>query len=253
MGSDSDDRTRPEGTVPSGRVRVLLKLSGEALAARDGQAAYDVSSVTALLDELAACVEDGIELAIVVGGGNVFRGAELRGAPVLRDSADRMGMLATLMNGLALRDLIRSRGLGCDLLTGLAAPEVAATFTRERATTTLAAGHVLVLAGGTGEPYFTTDTAAVLRALQIDADRLLKATKVDGIYSADPQSDPTAERFDEITFQECLERSLAVMDQTAFALARDNGLEIVVFDMRGAGQIRAAARGASIGTRVVLS
>jgi uridylate kinase len=216
-----------------------------------GERGFAAPAIDAIAGELVAAASAGVELAVVVGGGNLFRGAELRGTAVGRDAADAMGMLATLMNGLALREVLRARGVACELLTGLRAPEVAETFTRERAVTALACGAVLVLAGGTGHPYFTTDTAAALRALEIGADTLLKATKVDGVYTADPEKDPTATRYETVTYDECLRRSLGVMDQAAFALCRDNGLEIVVFDMRPAGRIRAAALGERVGTRVL--
>ena len=231
------------------RRRVLLKLSGESLSGA-GERGFGAASLSAVAAELAATAQAGVDLAIVVGGGNLFRGAELRGTAVARDAADRMGMLATLMNGLALREALRASGTDCDLLTGLRAPEVAETFTRERGVAALDRGAVLVLAGGTGHPYFTTDTAAALRALEIGADTLLKATKVDGVYSADPAQDPAAVRYETVTYDECLRHSLGVMDQAAFALCRDAGLEIVVFDMRPAGSIRQAALGARIGTRV---
>lgn len=242
------------GPHVSPRPRVLLKLSGEALAA-DGRPGYDASAASPVIDEIVATARDGVELAIVVGGGNLLRGAELSGTDVQRDVADRMGMLATLMNGLALRDLLRARGaahgMGCTLLTGLPAPDVAPTFSRDLALAAFARGEIVVLAGGTGQPYFTTDTAAVLRALQIDAVRLLKATSVDGVYDADPRHVKDARRYDRVDFRTCIERSLRIMDQTAFALAADHGLEIVVFSMRTPGAVRAAARGDDVGTRVV--
>lgn len=231
------------------RRRVLLKLSGESLAGA-GERGFAAPSLDAVAEELVSAAAAGVELAVVVGGGNHFRGAELRGTSVGRDAADRAGMLATLMNGVVLRDAVRAKGRGCTLLTGLRAPEVADTFTRERAVLALARGDVLILAGGTGHPYFTTDTAAALRALEIGAVALLKATKVDGVYSADPAKDPAAVRYDVVTHEECLQRSLGVMDQAAFALCRDEGLEIVVFDMRPKGRIRAAAAGEPVGTRV---
>jgi uridylate kinase len=230
--------------------RVLVKLSGESLSGVDG-AGYSVPAMDAVAAELVAAADADVELAVVLGGGNVFRGVELRKSDVGRDGADRMGMLATVMNALALRDVLRSRGAMVEVLTGLAVPEVAHLFTRERAVAALEAGAVLVLAGGTGHPYFTTDTAAALRAVEIGAEALLKATKVDGIYSADPRKDPKATRFDEITYRECLDRRLEVMDQTAFALAWENRLPIVVFDMTRKNAIRDAATGKRIGTRVV--
>jgi len=230
--------------------RVLLKLSGESLCDAGGFG-YSPAAMDRIAGELVACTKAKVQLAVVLGGGNVFRGAQLRGTAVLRDGADRMGMLATVMNAVALRDVLRARGAAVEILTGLAAPEIADAFTRERAVAALDAGAVLLLAGGTGHPYFTTDTAAALRAVEIGADALLKATKVDGVYSADPKKDPKATRFDEITYRECLERRLEVMDQTAFALAWENRLPIVVFDMARKNAVRDAALGKPLGTRVV--
>ncbi|MCG3135205.1 MAG: Uridylate kinase [Planctomycetes bacterium] len=237
------------GGTASKKRRVLLKLSGESLAARD-EAGFDPSSLASVAAEIAAAARDA-EVAVVVGGGNVFRGKDLDGSPVSRDGRDRMGMLATLMNGIALRDSLRAAGAGATLLTGLRAPEVCDTFTRERALEAFARGDVAVLAGGTGHPYFTTDTAAALRALEIGADALLKATKVDGVYTADPAKDRAAKRYDTVTFDECIAKRLGVLDQAAFALCREGGVGIVVFDMRAPGAIRAAAAGRKIGTRVV--
>ncbi len=230
--------------------RVLLKLSGEALCAAGGRG-FDVAAALPLARELAATAAAGVQVAVVVGAGNLFRGAELEGSSVARDSADRMGMLATLMNGLFLRDVLAAEGADALVLTGLRAPETARTFTARRAVAALEAGRIVICAGGTGHPYFTTDTAAALRALEIGADRLLKATKVDGVYSADPVRHPdTAVRYDTVTFDECLRLGLGVLDQAAFALCRDGGVEIFVFDMRTPGAIARAARGEGRGTRV---
>jgi uridylate kinase len=231
---------------------VLLKLSGESLTEPGGRG-YSSAALGRVAGELAATAASGVELAVVVGGGNLFRGAELRGTAVGRDAADRMGMLATVMNALCLRDALRAAGTPAEVLTGLRVPEAAETFTRERALSVLSRGAVLLLAGGTGHPWFTTDTAAALRALEVGADLLLKATKHDGVFSADPARDPSARRYERVTYDECIERSLAVMDQAAFALCRDNALELVVFDMRVPGRIRAAALGEAVGTRVVVS
>jgi uridylate kinase len=230
--------------------RVLLKLSGESLC-EPGGSGWSVAAMDAIAGELLACSRSGVQLAIVLGGGNVFRGAELRDSDVGRDGADRMGMLATLMNAIALRDVLRAKGAPVTVLTGLSSPEIADAFTRERAVLALERGEIAVLAGGTGHPYFTTDTAAALRAVEIGADALLKATKVDGIYSADPRKDAGATRFESITYRECLDRGLEVMDRTAFALAWENRLPIVVFDMARRNAIRDAASGRRIGTRVV--
>jgi len=230
--------------------RVVLKLSGESLCDAGGSG-YSVAAMDAVATELLLCVKSCVELAVVLGGGNVFRGAQLRDSTVGRDGADRMGMLATVMNAVALRDVLRSRGAAVEILTGLAVPDVADAFTRERAVSALSAGKILLLAGGTGHPYFTTDTAAALRAIEIGAAVLLKATKVDGIYTADPAKDPKATRFKTVTYRECLDRQLEVMDRTAFALAWENALPIVVFDMRRKGAVRDAAAGKPVGTRVV--
>jgi len=230
--------------------RVVLKLSGESLCDAGGSG-YSVAAMDAVATELLLCVKSCVELAVVLGGGNVFRGAQLRDSTVGRDGADRMGMLATVMNAVALRDVLRSRGAAVEILTGLAVPDVADAFTRERAVSALSAGKILLLAGGTGHPYFTTDTAAALRAIEIGAAVLLKATKVDGIYTADPAKDPKATRFKTVTYRECLDRQLEVMDRTAFALAWENELPIVVFDMRKKGAARDAAAGKAVGTRVV--
>ena len=230
--------------------RVVLKLSGESLCDAGGSG-YSVAAMDAVATELLLCVKSCVELAVVLGGGNVFRGAQLRDSTVGRDGADRMGMLATVMNAVALRDVLRSRGAAVEILTGLAVPDVADAFTRERAVSALSAGKILLLAGGTGHPYFTTDTAAALRAIEIGAAVLLKATKVDGIYTADPAKDPKATRFKTVTYRECLDRQLEVMDRTAFALAWENELPIVVFDMRRKGAVRDAAAGKPVGTRVV--
>lgn len=230
--------------------RVLLKLSGESLCDADGFG-YSIDAMDAIAGELVACAKAKVELAVTLGGGNVFRGAQFRGGVVGRDGADRMGMLATVMNAVALRDVLRARGASVEILTGLAVPDVADAFTRERAVAALSRGAIVLLAGGTGHPYFTTDTSAALRAVEIGADVLLKATKVDGVYSADPKKDAKAVRFDEITYRECLDRRLEVMDRTAFALAWENELPIVVFDMAKKNAIRDAALGRRIGTRVV--
>lgn len=232
------------------RPRVLLKLSGESLCETGGRG-FSAPVVDSVARELAETARAGVELAVVLGAGNLFRGAELAGTSVVRNTADAMGMLATLMNACALRDALRALGLPAEILTGLRAPEVAAPFTRDRADRVLASGGILLLAGGTGLPFFTTDTAAAVRALEIGAHRLLKATKVDGVFDRDPARDPAAVRYETVTFEECLAKSLGVMDQAAFALCRENALEVVVFDMRPKGRIRAAALGEPVGTRVV--
>lgn len=234
----------------SGRDRVLLKVSGEALAS-EGSTGFSEAALVGLVREIAAVHAAGIELGVVVGGGNLMRGAQLAGTPIRRDSADRIGMLATVMNAVALRDMLAAADVPAEILCGLPVPDIGPTFTARRAEEAFGRGAVGLYAGGTGHPYFTTDTAAALRAVEIRASRLLKATKVDGVYDSDPNTNPDAKRFDTIGHGECLARSLNVMDQTAFALCRDNALPIVVFDMRAPGSVLAAARGDAVGTTVV--
>jgi uridylate kinase len=231
------------------RRRVLLKLSGESLCEAAGSG-FSASAMESVAQELIACTRRRVALAVVLGGGNVFRGVQLRASAVGRDAADRMGMLATVMNALALRDVLRAAGAETEILTGLAVPEVAPVFTRELAVAALDQGRIVLLAGGTGHPYFTTDTAAALRAVEIGADLLLKGTKVDGVYDADPSRNANAKRFETITYRECLERRLEVMDRTAFALCEENRLPIVVFDMRRKGAIRDAVLGKGGGTLI---
>ena len=225
--------------------RVLLKLSGEGL----GEADYDPARIRPLAEEIAALAASGVEVAIVVGGGNLVRGRDLPADFVDRTTADAAGMLATIANGLVLADAIRRAGARARVLTAVAMPEVAEAFTADRARELLDAGEVLLLAGGTGRPYFTTDTAAVLRALEIGADVVLKATTVDGVYDRNPMKDKSARKFDRLTFDECLDRRLGVMDLTAFTLCREHGLPVVVFAI-GPGALRRAAAGEPVGTRI---
>ena len=225
--------------------RVLLKLSGEGLGA-DG---YDPAMVRAIAFEIAALAATGVEIAIVVGGGNLVRGRDLPKDLVDRTTADAAGMLATIANGLVLAGALRGAGARSRVLTAVAMPEVAEAFTADRARELLAAGEILLLAGGTGRPYFTTDTAAVLRALEVGAGVLLKATTVDGVYDRNPRKDRSARKFDRLTFDECLDRRLGVMDLTAFTLCREHGLPVVVFALEPGALARAAA-GEPVGTRI---
>ena len=229
--------------------RVLLKLSGEALAAENGFG-ISPSVIRALAEEVHAVHALGTQVGIVIGGGNVIRGVAAASEGMDRASADYMGMLASILNALALQDSLEKIGLATRVLSALEIKEVAEPYIRRRAVRHLEKGRVVIFAGGTGNPYFTTDTAAALRAAEIHADAVLKATKVDGVYSADPEKDENAVRFDTLDFQQVMERNLQFMDQAAIALCRENQLPIIVFDMTVAGNIRKVVAGESVGTRV---
>lgn len=233
--------------------RVLLKLSGEALAPgpEAGGFGIDPEILNELATEIGGLVQAGGQLGVVLGGGNLFRGAALQAAGVDRVTGDHMGMLATLMNGLAFRDLLLRRGIVAALFSALPVPGVAAGFSRDGAVAALDAGEVAIFAGGTGNPFFTTDTAACLRAIEVNADAVLKATKVDGVYSADPFKDPDATRFETLSYDQTLELQLGVMDLTAICLCRDHDMPVVVFDMRAKGALTAIINGDKVGTRIV--
>lgn len=229
--------------------RVLLKLSGEALMGAQSFG-IDAEVVRVLSDELAAVHALGVELALVVGGGNIFRGVQAASAGMDRVSGDNMGMLATLINSLALQDQLEKRGIQTRVLSALETRQVAEPFIRRRALRHLEKGRIIILAAGTGNPYFTTDSAAALRGLELKVEVLLKATRVDGIYSADPAKNPKATRFDHLTYQDVLERGLKVMDAAAISLCMENKLPIVVFDIRREGNIRRVITGEPIGSVV---
>ena len=230
--------------------RLLLKLSGEALA---GGAAGGIDP--AILDRLARQIDQarqlGAEIAVVLGGGNLFRGAQLAAAGMDRVTADHMGMLATCMNALALRDALLRRGLPAQAWSGMAVDRVLPAYQVNAVRAALDDAQIAVLAGGTGNPFFTTDTAACLRGLELRAERILKATKVDGVYTADPVTDAKALRFDELSFDEALGRGLQVMDATALCLCRDHGLPVVVFDINATDALTRIVRGDKVGTRIV--
>ena len=229
--------------------RILLKLSGEALAGDEGFG-IDPAVVARLCRDIAAARRHGTEVALVLGGGNLFRGAALQAAGLGRVTGDQMGMLATVMNGLAFRDLLRQAEVPSVLYSAIELPGVAERFHRDHAVEALARGEVAVFVAGTGNPFFTTDTAACLRGIEIGADAVLKATKVDGVYSADPMQDPKAERFEELGYDEVLARNLRVMDLTAICLCRDHGMPLVVFDMAAEGALIRLVKGEMVGTRV---
>lgn len=229
--------------------RAVVKISGEHLA---GNQAFGIHQPTIdkIAGELVAAHELGVELAVVVGGGNIFRGVEVSSRGVSRPTGDTMGMLATVMNCLALESALERRGQSARTLCALNMPEVCELFTRTAAHKHLADGRIVLLAGGTGNPFFTTDTTAVLRAAEIGAQAVLKATNVDGVYSADPKTNPKAKRFERLTHSQALEGGYKVMDATAFALARETAMPIIVFAIAEAGSISAVLKGANKGTIV---
>ena len=232
--------------------RVLLKISGEALMGEQNYG-IDVNVARSVAEELKAVHDLGVEVAVVVGGGNIFRGVSKSAGNMDRSSADYIGMLATVMNAVVLQDALEKIKVDTRVLSAVDIPQLAESFIRRRAVRHLEKGRVVIFAAGTGNPYFTTDSAAALRALEIKADIILKATKVDGVYSADPMTDATAERFNEITYRQVLERRLGVMDASAISLCMDNNLPIVVFNMREPGNIKRVVLGEpEVGTRVWL-
>ena len=229
--------------------RIVLKLSGEALAGSQGYG-LDPSVLTRVGDEVREVTALGVELAIVIGGGNIFRGMAASAGGMERATADYMGMLATIINALALQDALEKAGCQTRVLSAIEMRAVAEPYIRRRAIRHLEKGRVVIFAAGTGNPFFTTDTAGALRAVEIGADAIIKATKVDGIYSADPARDASAERLAKVTYIEVLNRRLEVMDTTAISLCMDNKLPIVVFDLREPGNIRRVVMGEPIGTTV---
>jgi uridylate kinase len=239
-----------DGSKPVPRYRrILLKLSGEALAGREGYG-IDETVLTTIASEVKEVHDLGVEVAIVIGGGNIFRGiaASTRGAD--RATADYMGMLATVINALALQDALERIGVLTRVQSAIGMQAVAEPYIRRRATRHLEKGRVVIFAAGTGNPYFTTDTAASLRAMEIGADVILKATKVDGVYDADPMKDRNAKKFEELTYIDVLRRNLRVMDATSISLCMDNNMPIIVFDLTTSGNIRRVVTGEPIGTVV---
>lgn len=230
--------------------RVLLKISGEALMGEQNYG-IDVNVARSVAEELKALNELGVQVAVVVGGGNIFRGVSKSAGNMDRSSADYIGMLATVMNAVVLQDALEKLDVHTRVLSAIDIPQLAESFIRRRAVRHLEKGRVVIFAAGTGNPYFTTDSAAALRALEIKADIILKATKVEGVYSADPMLDETAELFNEISYRQVLERQLKVMDASAISLCMDNNLPIIVFNMREPGNIRRVVAGErGVGTKV---
>ncbi len=229
--------------------RILLKLSGEALM---GDSPYGINGerLKEYAQDLRAVAETGVEMAIVIGGGNIFRGLKGASEGMDRTQADHMGMLATVINGLALQSALEEEGLKTRLQSAIEMDKVAEPFIRRKAPRHLEKGRVVIFGGGTGNPYFTTDTAATLRAIEIDADVILKGTRVDGIYTADPEKDQTATKYKTLSFQEVYEKGLNVMDMTAFTLSKENQLPILVFDMNKPGNLLKVVKGEAVGTLV---
>ncbi|HJU38993.1 MAG TPA: UMP kinase [Tahibacter sp.] len=229
--------------------RILLKLSGEALM---GEADYgiDPKVISRLAREIIEVQKAGVQVGVVIGGGNIFRGEGLAASGMDRVTGDHMGMLATVMNALAMQDAIEKAGAYARVMSAIQIHDVCEDFIRRRAIRHLEKGRIVLFAAGTGNPFFTTDSAAALRAIEVGADLLLKATKVDGVYSADPKKDPAAQRYEKLTYAEVIQRNLGVMDTTAIALCRDNRIPLRVYDMGVAGGLLRIIRGEPVGTLV---
>jgi uridylate kinase len=229
--------------------RVMLKISGEALAG-EGKYGIEPATIDAISQDIAEAVALGVEVALVIGGGNIFRGLSASAKGMDRSSADYMGMLATVMNGLALQDSLEKQGLTTRVMSAITMQEVAEPYIRRRAIRHLEKGRVVICAAGTGNPYFTTDTAAALRGMELKAEALLKATRVDGVYDRDPERFADAERIETLTYLDVLQKGLKVMDSAAISLCMDNELPVIVFDLIKTGNIKKAVCGESIGTLV---
>ncbi|MFC1543890.1 UMP kinase [Gemmatimonadota bacterium] len=235
--------------MPLRYKRILLKLSGEALYGQQGSG-IEPAMAQRIAGEVKEVVLQGVEVGVVIGGGNIFRGIKAAAAGMDRVSADYMGMLATVINGLALQDALEKAGVQTRLQSAIEMREIAEPFIRRRAVRHLEKGRVVIFAGGTGNPYFTTDTAAALRAIEIEADLVIKGTKVDGVYAADPVDHPDAERFDSLTYLDVLSRNLKVLDATAVSLCMDNHLPILVYNLHDSGALKRIVQGERVGTLV---
>ena len=231
--------------------RIILKLSGEALLSPGTEKGISLDAAAKLVSEVRSAIDLGVEIGIVIGGGNILRGAPAaKEGGICQAQADRMGMLATVINGLALQEVMIGSGLDAVLMSSLAIEGVAHSFDRRSAIRDMKEGRVLIFCGGTGSPFFSTDTAASLRALEVDAEAILKGTKVDGVYSADPKKDPSAKRFDSLPFIEVLKNQLKVMDSTAISMCMDHNIPIIVFDIFKSGNLAKVVKGEKIGTVV---
>ena len=231
--------------------RILLKLSGESL---QGTQKYGLSTdvLHSYAEQIKAVVGTGVKVGIVIGGGNIFRGLQGARKGFDRVKGDQMGMLATIINSLALQSALEDNGVKAKVLTSIRMEPVGEYYSKAKALEYLEAGYVVIIGGGTSNPYFSTDSASALRGIELEADVMLKGTRVDGVYTADPEKDPAAEKFDEITFDEVYRRNLKVMDMTAFTLCRENGLRVIVFDMDTPGNLEKVLAGEKIGTLVKL-
>ncbi|WP_436515291.1 UMP kinase [Ekhidna sp. To15] len=229
--------------------RILLKLSGEALMG-DQQHGIDSNRLTQYAEDIKNVVNEGVEVAVVIGGGNIFRGVEAEASGIDRVQGDYMGMLATVINAMALQSMFEKHGMYTRLMSGLKMEQVCEPFIRRRAIRHLEKGRVVIFGAGIGNPYFTTDSTASLRAIEIEADVVLKGTRVDGVYSEDPEKNPNAERYSKISFQEAYEKNLNIMDMTAFTLCQENNLPIIVFDMNQKGNLQKIVAGEEVGTLI---
>jgi uridylate kinase len=229
--------------------RVLLKISGEALAGEHGQG-FDFDAIDRFAGEVQEVVALGVTLGLVIGGGNIVRGSQFAKRGMERVGADYMGMLGTVINALAMQDVLERRGVDTRVMTAIRMEEIAEPYIRRRALRHFEKGRTVIFAAGTGNPYFSTDTAAALRAIQMKADIIIKATKVDGVYTADPKKDPGAKRYEEISYRDVMLEELGVMDQTAIALCRENQLPVIVLNIQRQGAVVAAIRGDRVGTLV---
>lgn len=229
--------------------RILLKLSGEALAGKSGYG-IDTDVLKQIASEIAAVHKSGVQIAIVIGGGNIFRGVQAATDGMDRASADYMGMLATVLNCLALQDVLERAGVITRVQSAIEMQELAEPYIRRRAVRHLEKGRIVIFGGGTGNPYFTTDTTAALRAVEVDCDVVLKATRVDGVYTDDPLKDPSAKKFDQVTYLDVLQKGLKVMDSTAISLCMDNKLPIIIFNINQSGAFAKVVQGERIGTLV---
>lgn len=255
MPTTKSPRNTPTSSAQAatGLRRILLKLSGEAFC-KSGGFGIDAQELDWIAEEIKDATLAGAQLAVVVGGGNIVRGADLAAqGHIAQATADHMGMLGTVINALALKEKLISIGVDCRVMSAIEIRAVAESFIRGRALRHMEKGRVVILAAGTGNPFFTTDTCAALRATELDCDILLKATKVDGVYSADPRKEPAAVRFDEITFADAMAKKLRVMDMTALAMCSERRLPVIVFDYKKQGNIARVVRGERIGTRLVAS
>ena len=247
--SDSNEVKSPMPDAPFRFRRVLVKVSGEVLMG-DQPFGIDLNTLDAVAEDIGEVVRQGIELCLVIGGGNIFRGVSMAGRGMERASADYMGMLATVMNALAMQSALEKRGVPTRVQSAIPMATVCEPYIRRRAERHMEKGRVVIFAAGTGNPFFTTDTAAALRATEMKCDALLKGTQVDGVYSADPRRDPAAKRYDELTYLEVLSRDLAVMDAAAISLARENRLPIIVFNIHAPGAFAAVMRGEGVFTKI---